>query len=247
MRASNNQFYVTKFQNTPQDVRILTNEYLGTKLAAHLGLPVPEVAVIDVAEWLIENSPELKIENAGVFASCASGLQFGSRYVADPLRTAVYDYLPDTMTRKIENVGDFARALAFDKWTGNSDGRQAVFVKGPNHRLYQAVFIDQGHCFNAESWDFPDAPLRGVFARNLVYAGVTGWQSFEPVLSRIEQIDIPAIWNIAREIPHDWYRRDQSALARLVQRLYDRTVLVRNLITTFRRSSRNPFPGWTGD
>jgi len=33
---------------------------------------------------------------------------------------------------------------------------------------------------------FPDAPLRGVFGRKDVYAGITGWDSFEPWLTRIE-------------------------------------------------------------
>ena len=47
-------------------------------------------------------------------------------------------------------------------------------------------FIDQGYCFNAGEWDFPDSALRGVFARNFVYQHVCGWESFEPWLSRIE-------------------------------------------------------------
>jgi len=30
---------------------------------------------------------------------------------------------------KIENLSDFLGALAFDKWTGNADSRQAVFFR----------------------------------------------------------------------------------------------------------------------
>src|SRR5579859_3412348 len=33
MRCSDGHFYVVKFQNNPQDTRILINEYLGGKLA----------------------------------------------------------------------------------------------------------------------------------------------------------------------------------------------------------------------
>src|ERR1043166_3726557 len=87
MRASNSHYYVTKFRNNPQDVRILANEYLGTKLGTMLGLPMPEVGIIDVPEWLIANSPELKIDNGALTIPCVSGLQFGSRYVADPENT----------------------------------------------------------------------------------------------------------------------------------------------------------------
>jgi hypothetical protein len=241
LRASDNHFYITKFQNNPQDVRILANEYLATRLAALLGLPVPEVAIIDVPEWLIQNTHELSIDlGGGMLVPCASGLQFGSRYVADPLTTTVFDYLPETMLKRVANIGDFARVLAFDKWTGNADGRQAVYVKPPNQRRYRAWFIDQGYCFNA----FPDSPLRGAFARNVVYEDVTGWDAFEPILSRIAQLDQAEIWNIAREIPPEWYRHNSDALSRLVSSLYQRRPLVRDLITSFRNSTRNPFPNW---
>ena len=66
MRASNSHYYVVKFRNNPQDVRILANEYLGTKLGTVLGLPMPEARIIDVSEWLVVNSPELKIENGAL-------------------------------------------------------------------------------------------------------------------------------------------------------------------------------------
>src|SRR5208337_2506709 len=53
-----------------------------------------------------------------------------------------------------------------EKWTCNADGRQAAFWKRRGERKFTASFIDQGYCFNAGEWSFPDAPLRGVFGRN---------------------------------------------------------------------------------
>jgi hypothetical protein len=244
LRASDNQFYVTKFRNNPQHIRILANEYLGSELGTFLGLPMPEVRLVDVSEWLISNTPELAIETAGMSVPCASGLQLGSRYVADPQQARVFDYLPESMLQTIANPEDFSRVLVFDKWTGNCDGRQAVFVKQSRDRFYRAVFIDQGYCFSAGEWDFPDSPLRGIFARNSVYEGVTGWESFEPVLYRVEQIDLADLWNIVREIPQEWYQHDTEGMSRLVDSLYRRGSLVRDLITSFRTSTRNPFPNW---
>jgi HipA-like protein len=245
MRASNSQYYVTKFQNNPQDVRILANEYLGTKLGTMLVLPMPEVGIIDVPESLIANSPELKIENGALTVPCVSGLQFGSRYVVDPQSTPVFDYLPETIIKQVSNRQDFHRMLVFDKWTGNSDGRQAVFVKPNGTRSYRAVFIDQGYCFNAGEWNFPDSALHGIFTRNSVYESVTGWESFDPVLSRVERVELTDLWSIAREIPEEWYRSDAHGLSRLIETLYARRTLVRERITSFRTSSRNPFPRWT--
>jgi hypothetical protein len=71
-----------------------------------------------------------------------------------------------------------------DKWTCNSDGRQAIFSKALRRQRYTATFIDQGYCFNAGEWTFPDSPLRGAYANNCVYERVMGWEAFEPALSR---------------------------------------------------------------
>ena len=165
--------------------------------------------------------------------------------MVDPTEGSVFDYLPESMMNRLRNRQDFARVLAFDKWTGNADGRQAVFSKAANKRFYRATFIDQGHCFNAGEWDFSDLPLRGAYARSRVYAQVTGWDDFEPTLSRIEEIDLAEIWNIAREIPEEWYQNHAEALSHLIASLYQRRALVRDLITAFRKSSRSPFPNWT--
>src|SRR6266568_129261 len=65
----------------------------------------------------------------------------------------------------IKNMKEFAGILAFDKWTGNADGRQVVFHKKRSQRKYTAAFIDFGYCSNAGEWSFPDSPLRGAYAR----------------------------------------------------------------------------------
>lgn len=128
---------------------------------------------------------------------------------------------------------------------GNCDNRQAVFLKRETKPIrYQAVFLDQGECFNAAQWSFPDLSLMGAYDHDWVYAGVTGWDSFEPVLSRLEAIDATDLWNIAAEVPQEWYQHDSSALSHLIETLHKRRNLIRDLITRFRRSQRHPFSNW---
>src|SRR5258708_21357344 len=91
-----------------------------------------------------------------------------------------------------------------DKGTGNGKWRQAAFWRKLRERKYTAAFIDQGYCFNAGEWTFPDYPLRGVYARNEVYEGVRGWESFEPWLSRIEKMEEDVAWTLAGAIPPEW-------------------------------------------
>ena len=83
----------------------------------------------------------------------------------------VVDYLPEQQMDEVRNLAEFAGMLCLDKWTGNCNGRQAVFERKPRERKYRATFIDQGFCFNAGEWTFPDSPLRGVYARNRCMRG----------------------------------------------------------------------------
>jgi len=77
-----------------------------------------------------------------------------------------------------------------------------------------------------------------------VYRHVTGWEAFEPALTLAEEMDIDSIWRIAAGIPCEWYESDRDGLNRLVETLYRRRGMIRELITTFRSSSRTPFPHW---
>jgi len=244
MRCSDNQFYVVKFLNNPQHIRVLTNEYFATGLAESVGLPVPATAIVEVGEWLINHTPELNIQMAHRTIRCEPGLHLGSRYVVNPLTGNVIDYLPTEMLVRVRNVRSFAGMLALDKWTGNADGRQAAFWRLLRERKYTASFIDQGYCFNGGEWTFPDYALRGVFSRNEVYAEVQSWESFEPWLPRVENIDGQFLWLLAEEIPPEWYGGDWSALEMLIDKLILRRGVIRDLITAFRLSPRRPFPAW---
>ena len=246
MRCADRFYYVVKFQNNPQHPRVLVNDWLGTRLAEMVGLPVPVPAVVNVQPWLLEHTPDLRIDLCGHRTMFTPGLSFGSRYVVPPLEGQVYDYLPESMIPRVRNLRDFAGILAFDKWTCNADGRQAAFWKRVRARKFAASFIDQGYCFNAGEWNFPDAPLRGVFGRNDVYACITSWGSFEPWLSRIENFPESSLWLLAQEIPPEWYNSEGDELERLLERLLERRSRVRELIQDFKKSSRNPFPNWSG-
>jgi hypothetical protein len=163
VRCEDEDYYVVKFQNNPQGPRILANELLGTRLAARLGLPVAAAAVVEVSEDLVRNTEELVMQFGQGRAACQPGLCFGSRYPGDPASLVVYDLLPEERLRKVGNLADFAGMLVFDKWTCNTDGRQVIFFRAAKCAPYQALMVDQGFCFNASEWDFPDAPLRGFY------------------------------------------------------------------------------------
>jgi hypothetical protein len=245
MLGADGKLWVVKFQNNPQHLRVLANELIATRLAAAVGLTVPVSDVVEVTEWLVGNSPGMHVElPRGQRQRYTAGLQFGSQFVGGLMPGQVVDYLPEQQLDEVRNLAEFAGMLCIDKWAGNCNGRQAVFERRPRERKYRATFIDQGFCFNAGDWTFPDAPLRGVYQRNRVYAGVTGWESFEPWLSRVEEMRADTLWAIAEVVPPEWYGGDTVVIERLMEQMLMRRSRVRELIGWFRDSNREPFPMW---
>ena len=273
MRCADDNYYVVKFQNNPQGRRILANELLATRLAARMGLPVAGADAVEVRSGLIERTSDLVIQLGRGREPCSAGLQFGSRFPGHPAETVVYDFLPDEQLREVGNLDAFAGVLVFDKWTCNTNGRQAVFYQRPlpgresalpgqgegvragemsggtpgagGAARYRALFIDHGFCFNAGEWNFPDAPLRGIYARGMVYDGVRGMQAFEPWIARLEKLGEAELGEAAAGIPPEWYDGDLDALEKMLEHLVRRRKLVPELIHAAWKSSRNPFPNWT--
>ena len=271
MRCADGHYYVVKFQNNPQHRRILVNELLGTRLASRLGLPTAPVAIIEVSEELIRLTPDLVMEHPRHRFPCHAGPQFGSRYPGDPRRLTLHDFLPDQQLLQVENLHDFAGMLVFDKWTCNTNGRQTLFLADLNSTAgttagvaagdpltasgaggtsvaggaYRTLMIDQGFCFSAGEWKFPDAPLRGLYARNRVYEGITGMQSFGPWLERLEKrITERVLDDISRDIPSEWYEDDYDSLLRLLEQIFRRRTRVPELLLEAKKSNRQPFPNW---
>ncbi len=239
MTADDGHEYVVKFKGNPQTTRVLANEYLAAHLGRMIGLSVPEPVIVFVDAEIIREY-KISFQLAEAQTAPPAGLHFGSRLIVG---YEVHDWLPISWIGNIKNTKEFAGILAFDKWTGNADGRQLIFHKKRSQRKYRAAFIDFGYCFNAAEWNFPDSSLRGAYARQEVYAHIQSWNDFEPWLWRIERCSKTSLQSIARDIPIEWYGEPHE-LDRLVDSLFKRRSSVRHLIDDFRKSHRNPFPNW---
>jgi hypothetical protein len=244
IRASDGHLYVVKFANNPQGSRTLVNEYVASCLAGKIGLPVPEIALIEVTDGFLRAEPGLTIQLADRTVRCEPGLHFGSRYVVDPLHGRVFDLVPKEMSREVRNAAAFMGMLAFDKWTANCDRRQALLWKQGHDRKYTVAFIDYGGCFDFADWRFSDAPLQGVYPASGVYVGVRGWQSFEPWLGRLERLRETDVLECASGIPPEWYEADTERLLCLLEQLFRRRKRVRQLILSALKCFPSPLWEW---
>jgi hypothetical protein len=256
IQATDGNFYVVKFLNNPQHRRILVNEWIASAFLHYLGIATPEVAMIRISEAFLGANPEAYIQLGSRRQVLLPGWHFGSRFPGDPARNIVYDFLPDTLLEKVENLAEFRGVLAFDKWMGNADSRQAVFFRarlseGPRSgsagspRLgFVAQMVDNGYVFEGPHWRLEDSPIRGLYFRTAVYRGVRGLEDFQPWLERIVHFPEEVVDQALKQIPPAWLEGEEEALDKLLDRLLRRRKRVPDLIQACREDRSNPFADW---
>jgi len=256
LEASDGHFYVVKFQNNPQHRRILVNEWLGSSFLSYLGISTPEAAIVRVSADFLRANPEVHIQLGFRRGPVEPGWHFGSRFPGDPSRNVVYDFLPDSLLDKVENLGDFLGVLAFDKWMANADSRQSVFFRArvrewlpgsaahPLRLGFVAHMIDNGYVFDGPHWRLQDAPLQGLYFRLQVYRAVRGLDDFQPWLDRIAHFPEEVVDEALKQIPPAWIEGDEAELRTLLERLLERGRKVPAALEGSRAARENPFPNW---
>ncbi len=177
---------------------------------------MPATEVVEVDGWLVEHTSELRFELVGGNRPCGAGLQFGSRLVVPPMQGLIYDYLPEEPAGAGAEPGELCR----DPGAGQMDVQRqraagGLLEEGAGAEVHGQLYRP-GILLQRGGVELSGSPLRGVYARNDVYRGVTGWESFEPWLGNIERMDEAAMWRCAEEIPPEWYG-ESSEMERLVE------------------------------
>jgi hypothetical protein len=256
LEATDGHFYVVKFLGNPQHRRVLTNEMVAGTILEYLQISSPAIRLIEVTQEFLQANPDVYFTLGNRRVEVKPGWQFASRYPGDPGIVSVYDFVPDSLLGQVINLNDFLGCMVFDKWVGNADGRQSVFLRAPladwfpETRVHPqklgflTLMIDHGFAFNGPHWEFVDAPAYGLYLRKLVYDGVTGLESFEPWLTRVENFPDDVLDRAMRSIPPEWIAGEEAALEKLLELLMTRRSKVRGLIEDVRNSNVSPFSNW---
>jgi hypothetical protein len=224
MLADDGQHYVVK-QNTPQNRRTLVNELLGGMFLEHLQLRTPQMAVV-------ENDGEK---------------HFGSRFLGDPEKTVVYDFVPDSALRNVANVSEFAGMLVFDKWVGNDDFRQCIFTRtaaGEGRPRFQAQWIDNGAAFGGSEWQIAESPRKGLYLSSAAYESVRTWSDFEPWLEAVRQFPVELVGQAIELLPSEWVAGEGERLKRLMDRLLLQRSKVAASVERTIEQKPEAFPNW---
>jgi hypothetical protein len=256
MEADDGHFYVVKFRGNPQGRRILLNEWFGTTFLRFLGIACPEPCLIRLTEEFLEQYPATGMQFGTRTVRPETGWHFGSRYPGDPDRIAVYDFVPDTLLVRVENLGEFAGMLVFDKWACNADARQSVFIRArvaeyapstglhPRRMGFVALMIDHGYLFNGPHWECMDSPSAGLYFRPVVYHSVRCWNDLQPWLDRVAGFPEYLVDEVYRAVPPEWVDGEADQLERMLETLLRRRSKVADLVNQCITGRPQHFPNW---
>lgn len=259
IRASSGDYFVVKFLQNGQHPRILINEWLASHVLLRLQLCAAVPALIRCTDTWLSQAAEtgLGIQLGGQSIRIRQGLHYGSQVPVDPMRVAMFDYLPDSLMDGLENRRHFHGMLAFDQWVSNADTRQAVYFRSrprdflkdltyhPAKEGLLAMMIDHGYAFQGPEWVLDDLPRQGLYPRPAAYAEVQGWDDFEPWLTQIVHFPESAIDDALKQIPSAWFHPGEDRdLERLLEQLLRRRKRVPSLIAACRKARPELFPNW---
>jgi hypothetical protein len=254
LECDDGHLYVVKFQNNPQHRRILFNEWLASSLLAHLQISTPEIAVVLISAGFLTRNPGVHIQLHARRLAVEPGQHFGSRYQGESSKAMVYDFVPDVLLDKVTNRSQFLGALVLDKWTGNSDARQAIFTRTAmkqgstwhsTARGFSVSMVDQGYAFGGPLWKFLDSPLQGLYFRPSVYRHVRSWDDFQPWLNQVVNFPKEVLDTTRSQIPLEWVIGEEETVNALMGKLISRCKRVPDLIAESVHARENPFPGWS--
>lgn len=254
IECSDGHAYVVKFTNNPQHLRVLPNEWVASVFLRYLGLSTPDTTVVNVSQEFLDDHADVHIQLGRERQSVPAGWHFGSRFPGDMSRTVVYDFLPDALLPQVANLRELVGMLAFDKWVGNADSRQAIFFRakvaeigpaGAPERLgFVAQMVDNGYVFEGPHWRFPESAIQGLYFRPMIYEAVRGLDAFEPWLDRIRHFPEEVVDRAVNSMPRAWIEGEEDAFERLLDQLMRRRSRVADLIADCRNARSDPFPAW---
>jgi HipA-like kinase len=223
MQASDGNFYIVKFQDNPQGTKVLANEMLASRIAGHIGLPMPRAEIVYLPQGIADGIAFETIEGK---SPIRSGLHCGLRTVVSPFAGRMYETLPPREERAVRNRSDLIGARLFDFWTLNRDLRQWLYWKRSAEKKFSICFIDNGHCFGGPDWamDHAHPPIRIFDPADLMI--LHKW------MNRLAAVTLDDLFMIASELPGEWYGNDRCALNALLCTLAERSIASINQCST---------------
>lgn len=108
---------------------------LGSRLCRIVGIETANPVLLNIGPEILK----LAINGA---PRDPGGTFVGTRYPVNPLATAVYDFLPNSVLRQVDNLVDFWRLIPIDLWLGNQKASRVLFHRpSPPSPMYRSTIV----------------------------------------------------------------------------------------------------------
>jgi hypothetical protein len=233
LRATNGKLYVTKLQSNPFGERALISEWLGHALLRLIGLPVPNICLIETPA-----------------SRSARQVHVGLEYPDDDL-TTVYDFVPDTFLSH-EHTHIIRGAFVCDVWAANVHMRHAVFyrsvlsLQSAHDRRFCIALVDNTHLWGGPEWSFKTSDETGLYFSRTPYKEITGPDVFELWIGRVRNVAAGEwIHKMRRDLPEEWLTQtDAQAVDHVAEQLIHRADILHRLVEQRMDECRHMFPLW---
>lgn len=197
--------FVVKLRQRIGGTRGLLQEFLGSRLASHFGILVPEVGAVEIDLEFAEALDE-QDRNLAASAKASIGLNFGTAIINPATTWLVDKSIPDAMWRDAVNI------FAFDALIQNPDRRSAnpnLFTQGDNIYVYDhetSFSFLFAVARSADPWNLEGEHYldQHVFYRRLK-AKEIDLGDFE---ERLVALTDDALGKIRDEVPGEWMHAD---------------------------------------
>jgi hypothetical protein len=233
VQGCDGNFYVAKFLGNPQGNRTLINEWIACSLLRGLGVLTPSLRVLELPQSF-KSHEDLHFLVGNRRTPLEGVVHLGSQCPVNPEKTAIFDFLPDRLLPKVGNLTEFATMFVFDHWIGQTDTRQAVFIRDRSITAdigFLAYFVDHGMAFDGGHWQLRDQRLSGLAFQSNLYALLDLLTLVETALCRVESIDEATLFAATNGVPSSWFAPgDRGSLYALLAKLRQRQLILRPLI-----------------
>lgn len=240
-----NEYYV-KFKENPESSRVLINEYVSTKIAEILDIPITTNRFVEIGQTFIDLYGEKINSHIEELPSC--GLHFGSQKI-----DKVYPITSSKIISSTTNADCLSSVLLFDHLIGNQDrisNKGNILLDGGDEKLI--VVIDHSHAFDlGPIWDEHqlririNEPLIPYDLNGYVYSKwiphINGNSPFSSFFHKLPGLTDDILYHIISKIPEEWLITEGEKEA-LFLYLQDR----RNQIDVLPSLLKNSLPYWKG-
>ena len=213
VKGQDGLFYVAKFTGNPQGTRTLINEWFTYQVFRQLGISTPPLRVLRLTRAVQAISENLAFLLRNSRSAVEPGLHLGSQCPVNPETTAIFDFLPRRVLSQVAHPEDFAKALVLDLFLGQSDARQAIFVRersGSAALSLRAYLIDHGCALGGNLWQFSDDQHSRLYFDKTIYTLFDLSAECEQTLHLVSALTTEQLYQLGTGVPPVWFSQNDK-------------------------------------